>query len=76
MTTEGSSYSDVFRQWFETSEGLNKRLDELRPINMQDSDGNRDTAILEENSRLQGEIGRLHERRDELCAELIRLISS
>ena len=35
MTTEGSSYSDVFRQWFETSEGLNERLDELRPINMQ-----------------------------------------
>ncbi len=76
MTTEGSSYSDVFRQWFETSERLNKRLDELRPINMQVSDRNRDAAILEENSRLQGEIGRLHERRDELCAELIRLISS
>ncbi len=76
MTTEGSSYSDVFRQWFETSEGLNERLDELRPINMQINAGNRDAAILEENSRLQVEIGRLHERRDELCAELIRLISS
>ena len=76
MTTEGSSYSDVFQQWVETSERLNERLDELRPINMQIDDGNRDATVLEENSRLQGEIGRLHERRDELCAELIRLISS
>ena len=75
MTTERSSYSDVFRQWVETSERLNKRLDELRPINTQVSDGNRDAAILEENSRLQDEISRLQERRDELCAELIRLIA-
>ncbi len=70
MTTERSSYSDVFRQWVETSERLNRRLDELRPINMQINTGNRDAAILEENSRLQGEIGRLHERRDELCEPL------
>ena len=76
MTTERSSYTDVFRQWVETSERLNNRLDELRPINMQDSDGNRDAAILEENSRLQDEISRLHERRDELNAELIRLTAS
>ncbi len=76
MTTEGSSYSDVFRQWFETSERLNERLAELRPINMQINDGNRDAAILEKNSRLQDELDRIHERRDELCVELIRLISS
>ena len=76
MTTERSSYSDVFRQWVETSERLNKRLDELRPMNMQIDDGNRDAAVLEENSRLQDEISRLHERRDELNAELIRLTAS
>ncbi len=76
MTTERSSYSDVFRQWVETSDRLNERMGELRPINMQIDDGNRDVAILEENSRLQGEISRLHERREELCADLIRLISS
>jgi hypothetical protein len=76
MTTERSSYSDVFRQWVETSEQLNSRLDELRPINMQIDDGNHDPTILEANSRLQDEIGRLHERRDELNAELIRLTAS
>jgi hypothetical protein len=61
MTTERSSYTDVFRQWVETSEQLNDRLDELRPA---------------ANSRLQDEIGRLHERRDELNAELIRLTAA
>ncbi len=76
MTTERSSYSDVFRQWVETSDRLNERMGELRPINMQIDDGNRDVAILEENSRLQGEISRLHERREELSAELIRLTAS
>ncbi len=76
MTTEDSSYSDVFRQWVETSERLNERLAEVQPINMQINDGNRDAAILEKNSRLQGEIDRMHERRDELGVELIRLISS
>ena len=76
MTTERSSYSDVFRQWVETSERLNRRLDELRPINMQINDGIRDAAILADNSRLQDEISRLHERREESCAELIRLTSS
>ena len=66
MTTERSSYSEVFRQWVETSERLNERLDEL----------NRDAAVLAENSRLQDEISRLHERREELCTELIRLTAS
>jgi len=76
MTTERSSYTDVFRQWVETSEQLNNRLDELRPINMQIDDGNHDPTILAANSRLQDEIGRLHERRDELNAELIRLTAA
>ena len=76
MKTESASYSDVFRQWVEISERLNARLDELRPITMQISEGNRDVAILSENSRLEGEIGRLNERFDELSAELIRLTSS
>ena len=76
MTTERSSYTDVFRQWVETSEQLNDRLDELRPINMQIDDGNHDPAVLAANSRLQDEIGRLHERRDELNAELIRLTAA
>lgn len=35
MTTERASYTDVFRQWVETSERLNDRLDELRPVTMQ-----------------------------------------
>jgi hypothetical protein len=76
MTTERSSYTDVFRQWVETSEQLNDRLDELRPINMQIDDGNHDPTVLAANSRLQDEIGRLHERRDELNAELIRLTAA
>ena len=76
MTTERSTYSEVFRQWVETSEQLNKRLEELRPISMQIDDGNHDPAILETNSRLQDEISRLHERRDKLNAELIRLTAS
>jgi uncharacterized protein YukE len=76
MTTERSSYTDVFRQWVETSEKLNDRLDELRPINMQIDDGNHDPTVLAANSRLQDEIGRLHERRDELNAELIRLTAA
>jgi hypothetical protein len=76
MTTKRSSYTDVFRQWVETSERLNDRLDELRPINMQIDDGNHDPTVLAANSRLQDEIGRLHERRDELNAELIRLTAS
>jgi hypothetical protein len=46
MTTERSSYTDVFRQWVETSEQLNDRLDELRPINMQIDDGNHDPTVL------------------------------
>jgi hypothetical protein len=52
MTTERSSYTDVFRQWVETSEQLNDRLDELRPINMQIDDGNHDPTVLAANSRL------------------------
>jgi uncharacterized protein YukE len=76
MTTERSSYTDVFRQWVETSERLNDRLDEFRPVTMQIDDGNHDPTILAANSRLQDEIGRLHERRDELNAELIRLTAS
>ena len=76
MTTERSSYTDVFRQWVETSEQLNNRLDELRPINMQIDDGNHDPTVVAANCRLQDEIGRLHQRRDELNAELIRLTAA
>jgi hypothetical protein len=43
---------------------------------MQIDDGNHDPTVLEANSRLQDEIGRLHERRDELNAELIRLTAA
>lgn len=76
MTTERSSYTEVFRQWVDTAQRLNERLDELRPISMQIDDGSRDAAVLANNARLQDEISRLHERREELCAELIRLTAS
>jgi len=67
--------SYVIRQWIEISEQLNKRLGELHPINIQIDDGkNPDVANLEETSRRLDEIGRLFERREELCRELIRLI--
>ena len=76
MVTERSEYSAVFRQWVRTSEQLFVRMDELRPINLQINDGNRDAATLETNGRLQEEINRLHQRRNELSAELIRLTVS
>lgn len=76
MTTDGPSYSDVFRQWVKTSEQLFVRLDEMRPLNLQISDGTHDAAILEANGRLHDEISRLDERRNELGAELIRLTAS
>jgi len=54
---------------------LNERLGELHPINIQIDDGNLDVANLEETSRRLDEIGRLFESREELCRELIRLMS-